>query len=161
MNTAQKEKEEGLKTSKMFFNLPFDRMLRLMDELNQADEILFMNSQIFSVDWHSSLHRREGRFTLMEFRINFELGLGATLKDGTTCSNANVAKDLFERGWISRDRFEIAIRGERSKEYELALTRKKKNQEELEADLKRHRDNGWEIHEDGSVSLAPTRSMAH
>jgi hypothetical protein len=161
MTTAQKEKEAGLKTSKMFFNLPLDRMLRLMDELNEADEILFMNSQIFSADWHSSLRRREARFALMDFRINFELGMGAPLKDGTTCSNTEVAKDLMERGWINRDRFEVALRGERSKEYELALIRKKKNHEELEADLKRHRDNGWEIHDDGSVSLVPPRSMAH
>lgn len=132
-----------------------------MDELNETDHRLFMSSPMCSPEWFESLHRREGRDTLMDFRINFELGLSAPLKDGTTASNAEVAKDLFERGWINRERYEISLSGKRSEDYDLALARKKKNYEELEADLKRHRDNGFHIHEDGSLSIAREQSAFH
>ena len=159
MNNDQKN--EGLKTSKMFFNLPLNRMLRLMDELNEANHRAFMRSQMFSLEWFESLHQREARDNLMDFRINFELGLDAPLKDGTTASNADVAKDLLERGWINRERYEISLRGERSKDYDLALAMKKKTYEELEADLKRHNDNGFNIHQDGSISIAPEQSAFH
>jgi hypothetical protein len=155
------QSNEGLKTSKMFFNLSLDRMLRLMDELNESDHRIFMSSPMCSPEWFKSLYRREGRDSLMEFRINFELGLEAPLKDGTTASNAEVAKDLFERGWISQQRYEVALRGDRSEDYDLALERKKKNYEELEIDLKRHRDNGFYIHADGSISIAPTKAAFH
>jgi hypothetical protein len=154
-------KGDKFETTKMFFNLPLERMLQLIDELDALEEHIFMNSPMGSESWFSSLRRREGRNSVLIFRLEFELGAGAPLKDGTTASNVDVAKDLFEREFINRERYEIALRGQRSKDYNLALATKKKLHDELEADLKRHRENGVYIHEDGSLSIAPERSAFH
>ncbi len=139
--------------SKSLFNLPLAEMIRLIDDADQADAIKLKSTKSNTPEWFEIFREQDNRHFLLDARISFELGLRSPGKFGSMESNVEMAESFLEAGWISRERYNLALSGKKSLYYELATERAAKIKADLENQINALKAQGFTVENDGSASF--------